>query len=121
MQHLRESRKKNLLEDYLLQNENQIKSEDTLEEAKDFSVDPLLTAINQLPDHHRLVFNLYVIDGYTHAQIATELGITEGTSKSHRARARKKLNFRPWDLEQVITKKLVLVFSPPIMLNVSHT
>lgn len=47
LQHLRESRKKNL--DYLLQNENQIKSEDTLEEAKDFSVDPLLTASTNCP------------------------------------------------------------------------
>jgi RNA polymerase sigma factor (sigma-70 family) len=51
----------------------------------------LLDAINTLPERHRLVFNLYVIDNYTHRQIGEELGISEGTSKSHLARARKKL------------------------------
>jgi len=57
----------------------------------DFSEEELLDAINCLPEHHRLVFNLYVIDKFTHAQIGEELGISPGTSKSHLARARKKL------------------------------
>lgn len=56
-----------------------------------FSEAELLTAISLLPQHHRLVFNLYVIDNFTHAQIGTKLGISEGTSKSHLARARKKI------------------------------
>lgn len=56
-----------------------------------FSIDELLEAINSLPEHHKLVFNLYVLDKFTHVQIATELGISSGTSKSHLARARKKL------------------------------
>ena len=34
------------------------------------------------------VFNLYVIEGYTHKQIADELGISEGTSKSQLSRAK---------------------------------
>ena len=56
-----------------------------------FSDLELLEAINCLPEHHRLVFNLYVIDNYTHAQIGKELNISAGTSKSHLARARKKI------------------------------
>lgn len=56
-----------------------------------FSIDELLEAINTLPEHHKLVFNLYVLDKFTHIQIAAELGISSGTSKSHLARARKKL------------------------------
>ncbi|GAB4029939.1 RNA polymerase sigma factor [Spirosoma gilvum] len=58
---------------------------------RSFSETELLEAICLLPQHHRLVFNLYVFDGYTHAQIGAQLGISEGTSKSHLARARKKL------------------------------
>ncbi len=54
----------------------------------------LLDIINQLPDHHKLVFNLYVIDRYSHAEISKALGISEGTSKSHLSRARKKI--REW-------------------------
>jgi RNA polymerase sigma-70 factor (ECF subfamily) len=39
----------------------------------------------------RQVFNLFAIDGYTHKEIATMLGISEGTSKWHVHEARKKL------------------------------
>lgn len=51
-------------------------------------VDYLLKIIQELPDRYRLVFNLYVLDGYTHKDIAIMLGITEGTSKSNLARAK---------------------------------
>ena len=57
----------------------------------EFSAQELLDVVNDLPEHHRLVFNLYVIDDFKHAQIAEVLGISEGTSKSHLARARKKI------------------------------
>jgi RNA polymerase sigma factor (sigma-70 family) len=60
-------------------------------ESADFSADELLRIIGFLPEHHRLVFNMYVIDKYSHAQISKELDISEGTSKSHLARARKKI------------------------------
>ncbi|RRB07609.1 RNA polymerase sigma factor [Larkinella rosea] len=56
-----------------------------------FSAAELLDAVGRLPEHHKLVFNLYVFDQFTHAQIGAELGISEGTSKSHLARARKKI------------------------------
>lgn len=55
-----------------------------------FRVD-LETAIARLPDGARRVFVLYDIAGYEHAEIAEQLGIAEGTSKSHLFRARRLL------------------------------
>ncbi|MDF9301932.1 RNA polymerase sigma factor [Tritonibacter mobilis] len=52
------------------------------------SLDYLLTIIQQLPHRYRLVFNLYVLDGYSHKEIAELLNISQGTSKSNLARAR---------------------------------
>ena len=52
------------------------------------SMDYLLILIQQLPNRYRMVFNLYVLDGYSHKEIASELEITEGTSKSNLSRAR---------------------------------
>lgn len=47
--------------------------------------------IAQLPNATKEVFNLYVIDGYNHREIAELLGISEGTSKWHLSEARQKL------------------------------
>ena len=44
-----------------------------------------------LPPAYRTVFNLFVVDGYTHNEIAQMLGITEGASKSNLSKARMKL------------------------------
>ncbi|AUS05272.1 RNA polymerase sigma factor [Pseudotamlana carrageenivorans] len=52
------------------------------------SIDYLLQIIQELPDRYRLVFNLYVLDGYSHKEIADMLNINVGTSKSNLARAR---------------------------------
>lgn len=57
-------------------------------ESDDISMDYLLGIIQELPDRYRMVFNLYVIDGYSHKEIAEMLSITDGTSKSNLARAR---------------------------------
>ena len=57
-------------------------------EDDNISMDYLLKIIQELPDRYRLVFNLYVIDGYSHADIAEMLTINVGTSKSNLARAR---------------------------------
>jgi RNA polymerase sigma factor (sigma-70 family) len=51
----------------------------------------LLDLIRQLSPAYRLVFNLYVIDGFTHEEIAGQLQISVGTSKSNLARAREQL------------------------------
>jgi len=44
-----------------------------------------------LPPSYRMVFNLYVIEGYKHSEIAQKLNISEGTSKSNLNIARAKL------------------------------
>jgi RNA polymerase sigma factor (sigma-70 family) len=51
----------------------------------------LIGLIQLLTPAYRAVFNLYVIDGFTHEQIAGKLGISSGTSKSNLARAREAL------------------------------
>ncbi|QCX01805.1 sigma-70 family RNA polymerase sigma factor [Aggregatimonas sangjinii] len=48
----------------------------------------LLGYIQQLPNKYRLTFNMYVLDGYSHQEIAQQLGTSEGTSKSNLSRAR---------------------------------
>ncbi|NJN41910.1 MAG: RNA polymerase sigma factor [Flammeovirgaceae bacterium] len=53
--------------------------------------DDLMNLINELPTGYRIVFNLYAIDGYSHKEIADELGISENTSKSQLSRARAQL------------------------------
>jgi RNA polymerase sigma-70 factor (ECF subfamily) len=52
------------------------------------SAKELLSVIQQLPDGYRMVFNLSVIEGYTHKEIGKMLGISENTSKSQLSRAR---------------------------------
>jgi RNA polymerase sigma-70 factor (ECF subfamily) len=48
----------------------------------------ILALINELPDGYRTVFNLYVIEGFSHKEIATMLGVSEGTSKSQLSKAK---------------------------------
>lgn len=55
---------------------------------QDISLQYLLTIIGQLPDRYRLVFSMYVLDGYSHKEISEMLNISEGTSKSNLSRAR---------------------------------
>jgi len=72
--------------------EEQIEEEVEVELDEDnVSLDYLLEIIQQLPDRYRLVFNLYVLDGYSHKEIAAMLDISIGTSKSNLARARNIL------------------------------
>ncbi|MBB6127766.1 RNA polymerase sigma factor [Mucilaginibacter lappiensis] len=53
--------------------------------------DDLLGMIQQLPNAYRTVFNLFAIEGFSHEEIATQLGISTGTSKSNLFKAREKL------------------------------
>lgn len=56
-----------------------------------FSVEDIQFLIDNLPDGYKMIFNLYAIEGYKHHEIATMLGINEGTSKSQLSHARKML------------------------------
>jgi RNA polymerase sigma factor (sigma-70 family) len=55
------------------------------------SGDELLAMIRRLPITTRLVFNLYVVDGYAHREIAAMLSMSEGTSRWHLNDARRQL------------------------------
>lgn len=62
-----------------------------VEDHDSISIDFLLRLIQTLPNRYRLVFNLYVLDGHSHKDIAKMLNISVGTSKSNLARARQIL------------------------------
>lgn len=61
----------------------------------------LLVLINNLPDGYRLIFNLYVIEGYQHDEIAEMLGIQSGTSRSQLVKARNMLQKQILQLQKV--------------------
>lgn len=63
-------------------------------EDENLSLEFLLKIIQELPDRYRLVFNLYVMDGYSHKEISEMLEISIGTSKSNLARAKMALKER---------------------------
>ncbi|MCF8294946.1 MAG: sigma-70 family RNA polymerase sigma factor [Bacteroidales bacterium] len=56
-----------------------------------FSMEELNSTIQQLPDGCRIVFNLYLLENYSHKEVAEMLGISESTSKSQYQRARQLL------------------------------
>ena len=55
------------------------------------SAQELTKLIQQLPDGYRTIFNMYVVEGYSHIEISKQLGISAGTSKSQLFKARKLL------------------------------
>lgn len=57
-------------------------------ETDEISTEFLMKIIQELPERYKLVFNLNVIDGYSHQEIADALKITVGTSKSNLSRAK---------------------------------
>jgi RNA polymerase sigma-70 factor (ECF subfamily) len=66
---------------------------------QDYSVeklmaDDLLKLVQALPDGYRTVFNLFAIEGYSHQEISSQLGISESTSKTQYLRARAYLKDR---------------------------
>ncbi len=83
-----------ILQQYRKQNVFEIISENIVDDAEieideeNISLEFLTQIIQELPDRYRLVFNLYVLDGYSHKEIADLLNITIGTSKSNLARAK---------------------------------
>lgn len=63
-------------------------SEKALENLK---VQDILNLLNELPTGYRTVFNLYVVEGYKHREIAEKLGISINTSKSQLILAKKRM------------------------------
>ena len=73
----------------------EITADEIEEEAEDLldkvSFDDLLGCVQDLSPAYRSVFNMYVVDGFSHKDIAQELGISEGTSKSNLAKAKMNI------------------------------
>ena len=63
------------------------------------SYQELMAMVQSLSLAYRTVFNMYVIDGFKHQEIADKLGITVSTSKSNLTRARAKL-------QDLVTQKI---------------
>jgi len=61
----------------------------------------ILDLINNLPDGYRLIFNLYVIEGFQHEEIAEMLNIQPGTSRSQLVKARGMLQKQILQLQKV--------------------
>ena len=62
----------------------------------------LLNLVRQLPDGYRAVFNLVAIEGYSHAEAATMLGIQESTSRSQLTKARRHLEVEVVKLDRIL-------------------
>lgn len=67
---------------FLPEENRSVSDQNLLQQVQTFSDEFLLSLVNTLPDGCRMVFNLYAIEGYSHAEIAEKLQITEGTSRS---------------------------------------
>ncbi len=67
----------------------------------DLHEEELLNLIAALPEGYRLVFNLYAIEGYSHAEIAMMLGIDESTSRTQLLKARRTLQEKIVELQKI--------------------
>ena len=71
--------------------EAEINSISVLAPEVDFDAEAVFALVLHLPTGYRTVFNLFALEGYSHAEIASQLGISEGTSKSQLSKARTLL------------------------------
>ena len=72
--------------------EYKLESNDFVQEQ--MMADDLMKLIQDMPAGYRVIFNMFAIEGYTHLEIAAELGISDSTSKSQYFRARAYLKNR---------------------------
>ncbi len=88
LQHIRKNKKFRIFE-----NHEQIIAayEPDFEIFKNNREEAILKIVQQLPDGYRIIFNLYVIEEFSHREIAEKLGISVSTSKSQYSRARAAL------------------------------
>jgi RNA polymerase sigma-70 factor (ECF subfamily) len=80
-------RRKRYLQPVTEKEENSIEGK-SLSALDDLAEKDILALVRQLSPGYRTVFNMYVVEGYTHKEIGDMLGISEGTSKSQLSRAK---------------------------------
>ncbi len=80
-------------DDYLYDASSEVDDAPEFEFEDDQKIDPkkIMQAMAELTPAYKAVFNMYVVEGYTHKEIAGQLGISEGTSKSNLSKAKLKL------------------------------
>ena len=84
-------RKANLvLTENIPEHDDRGEEEDDLETTK-LKVKDVIKAMEMLPEGYRVIFSLYLLEGYDHAEIAQIMGITESTSKSQFSRAKQRV------------------------------
>ena len=76
--------------DFKIGGENPMEEKETIE-LGEIKAEMAMEAIQKLSPAYRTVFNLYVLEEYSHKEIAEMLGISEGTSKSNLAKAKMNL------------------------------
>ena len=76
-------------EDGFILETSRVESADSI--YSNFGVEDIMAAIQKLSPVYKTVFNMYVIDGYQHKEIAEQLNISEGTSKSNLSKAKQNL------------------------------
>lgn len=89
---LRHGRNKYYHDEFEAKHEMFTDSDEIDESAYKVEPNQVLDALNQLPDIYKIVLNMYAIDNLSHKEIAEELKISVGSSKSRLSRARVLLN-----------------------------
>ena len=67
-----------------------------------FEVEEIMKVIRQLPEIYRQVFNMYVIDGYSHKEIAEVIKVKESSSRAILTRAKKMLREKLFELKKMV-------------------
>jgi len=88
---IRKSKKEILTDDTSIYQETHVGEEDVQAMYKGLKVNDVVDAMQKLSPMYRAVFNMYVMDGLTHQEIADDLGISVGTSKSNLSKARARI------------------------------
>jgi len=86
--HLKKKKVELVLAEEILKYE---KTDEQNEQEPEYNMQTIQKAISMLSDGFRVVFTLYMLEGYDHQEISEILGITESTSKSQYLRAKRKL------------------------------
>lgn len=97
---LEKYRKKKIRLEYVIDYPEVTDTSSTLE--SEIDTEAMLLALDQLPDTAKMVFNLYIMEGYSHKEIGQALGIQESSSRAllNRAKAMLKTIFQKKEMTQ---------------------